>query len=178
MSNPPTPTRAFLAISLVASFGSAAHAVDQAPGEAKGKIVSFKGVCHLRMAKAKDWNAIAGEQVLVPGIRLRCVPKGEIELVLPGSQAQVKVTLEGAADEYLVIRAPNRVMQPNRLSPGDLGGRQASLDKLIDNEFQPSTLSRDEQAAEMQWFGAVGEALRANGVEEISVISKSIPTHA
>ena len=28
----------------------------------------------------------------------------------------------------------------------------AAAEKWVDNEFQPSVLSRDEQLAEMQWF--------------------------
>jgi glycerol transport system substrate-binding protein len=87
------------------------------------------------------------------------------------------VLLAGATDVYLVVRAPNRVMQPDRQSSGALGGREASADKWINDEFQPSTLSRAEQVAELQWFIVVGEALRANGIEEIKVASKSIPTH-
>lgn len=178
MNRRPTPSSAVMAIYLLGIIGGAAHAAtDQAPSDAKGKIVSIKGVCHLRFAKGKDWIALALEQVLNPGSRLRCVPRGEIELILPGSQAQFKVVLEGAADEYLIVRAPNRVLQPNRLDSGDLGGRQASADKLIDTEFQPSTLSRDDQVAEMQWFITAGEALRANGVQQINVVSKSNPTH-
>ncbi|KIQ29020.1 hypothetical protein RT97_19740, partial [Variovorax paradoxus] len=41
--------------------------------------------------------------------------------------------------------------------------------KWIDSEFQPSTLSKDQQAAEMKWFIDAAKKLQAKGVKEISV---------
>ena len=51
----------------------------------------------------------------------------------------------------------------------------AAAKKWIDDEFQPSTLSKAEQAAEMQWF--IDAASPFNGME-INVLSEGIPTHS
>ncbi len=48
-------------------------------------------------------------------------------------------------------------------------------DKWINNEFQPSTLSKAEQAAEMAWF--IDAAKPFSGME-INVLSEGIPTHS
>ncbi len=50
----------------------------------------------------------------------------------------------------------------------------AAAEKWIDEEFQPSVLSRDEQVAEMQWF--IDAAAPYAGME-INVLSETIPTH-
>ena len=49
--------------------------------------------------------------------------------------------------------------------------------KWIDNEFQPSTLSKDEQVAELKWFAQAAAKLKARGVTEIAVVSETITTH-
>jgi glycerol transport system substrate-binding protein len=46
--------------------------------------------------------------------------------------------------------------------------------RWIDSEFQPSTLSKEEQAAEMQWFI---DAAKPFAGMEINVLSEGIPTH-
>jgi glycerol transport system substrate-binding protein len=50
----------------------------------------------------------------------------------------------------------------------------AAAEKWINDEFQPSTLSVDEQKAEMQWF--IDAAAPYAGME-INVLSEGIPTH-
>ena len=50
----------------------------------------------------------------------------------------------------------------------------AAAEKWIDEEFQPSTLSREEQIAEMEWF--INAAAPFAGME-INVLSETIPTH-
>ena len=50
----------------------------------------------------------------------------------------------------------------------------AEAEQWIDGEFQPSTLSRDEQMAEMEWFVKAAEPFRGM---EINVLSETIPTH-
>ena len=50
----------------------------------------------------------------------------------------------------------------------------AAAERWVDDEFQPSTLSRDEQLAEMQWF--IDAAAPYAGME-INVLSETIPTH-
>jgi glycerol transport system substrate-binding protein len=49
--------------------------------------------------------------------------------------------------------------------------------KWIDSEFQPSTLNKDQQTAEMKWFIDAAKKLQAKGVKEISVVSETITTH-
>jgi len=50
----------------------------------------------------------------------------------------------------------------------------AAAQKWIDEEFQPSVLSKDEQKAEMDWF--INAAQPYAGME-INVLSEGIPTH-
>ncbi|MEQ8354575.1 MAG: ABC transporter substrate-binding protein [Kiloniellaceae bacterium] len=50
----------------------------------------------------------------------------------------------------------------------------AEAEKWIDQEFQPSTLSRAEQLAEMEWFIKAAEPFQGM---EINVLSETIPTH-
>ncbi len=46
--------------------------------------------------------------------------------------------------------------------------------KWIDDEFQPSTLSKEEQTKEMEWFVKAAEPFKGM---EINVLSETIPTH-
>lgn len=50
----------------------------------------------------------------------------------------------------------------------------ADAEKWINDEFQPSALSRDEQMAEMEWFIKAAEPFKGM---EINVLSETIPTH-
>ena len=50
----------------------------------------------------------------------------------------------------------------------------AAAKKWVDSEFQPSTLSKDEQLKEMEWF--INAAKQFKGME-IKVVSETIPTH-
>jgi glycerol transport system substrate-binding protein len=52
---------------------------------------------------------------------------------------------------------------------------EAAAQKWIDQEFQPSVLTKDEQLAEMQWFIQAAEPF--DGME-INVLSEGIPTHS
>ena len=54
---------------------------------------------------------------------------------------------------------------------------EAEAKKWIDSEFQPSTLSKEQQAAEMKWFIDAAAKLKAKGVNEVSVVSETITTH-
>ncbi len=54
---------------------------------------------------------------------------------------------------------------------------EAAAKKWIDSEFQPSTLSKAQQTAEMKWFIDAAKKLQAKGVKEISVVSETITTH-
>ena len=50
----------------------------------------------------------------------------------------------------------------------------AAAEKWIDEEFQPSTLSREDQLKEMEWFIKAAEPFKGM---EIKVVSETIPTH-
>jgi len=50
----------------------------------------------------------------------------------------------------------------------------AAAEKWIDSEFNPSTLTREEQLAQMQWFI---DAAKPYAGMEINVLSEGIPTH-
>ena len=52
---------------------------------------------------------------------------------------------------------------------------EAAAKKWIDEEFQPSVLTKDEQLAEMQWFINAAEPYKGM---EINVLSEGIPTHS
>jgi glycerol transport system substrate-binding protein len=54
---------------------------------------------------------------------------------------------------------------------------EAAARKWIDQEFQPSSLNKDQQLAEMKWFIGAANQLKAKGVREISVVSETITTH-
>ncbi|MBF0201441.1 MAG: carbohydrate ABC transporter substrate-binding protein [Desulfamplus sp.] len=58
-----------------------------------------------------------------------------------------------------------------------VGSAFAGIDaakKWIDDEFQPSTLSKEEQLKEMEWFIKAAEPFKGM---EIKVVSETIPTH-
>ena len=54
---------------------------------------------------------------------------------------------------------------------------EAAAKRWVDTEFQPSTLNKDQQLAEMKWFIDAAKKLQAKGVKEISVVSETITTH-
>ncbi len=61
------------------------------------------------------------------------------------------------------------------LSPSASWADMADAEKWVDNEFQPSTLTRDEQLKEMEWF--INAAKPFAGME-INVVSEGpLGTH-
>ncbi|MDA8453127.1 ABC transporter substrate-binding protein, partial [Acidovorax sp. GBBC 3332] len=54
---------------------------------------------------------------------------------------------------------------------------EAEARKWIDSEFQPSTLGKDQQLAEMKWFIDAAKKLKDKGVSEVSIVSETITTH-
>jgi glycerol transport system substrate-binding protein len=50
----------------------------------------------------------------------------------------------------------------------------AAAERWVDTEFQPSTLSKEQQMAEMEWFIKAAEPFRGM---EVKVVSETIPTH-
>ena len=60
--------------------------------------------------------------------------------------------------------------------PADQGvDYAANAARWVDEAFQPSTLSRDEQLAELAWFTEAAAPYRHL---EISVVSEALTTHA
>ena len=58
--------------------------------------------------------------------------------------------------------------------PGQASADMAAAEKWINDEFQPSALSKEEQKAEMEWFIKAAEPFAGM---EINVLSETIPTH-
>ncbi|SMP40798.1 ABC transporter substrate-binding protein [Noviherbaspirillum suwonense] len=52
-----------------------------------------------------------------------------------------------------------------------------AAEKWVDQEFQPSTLNRQQQLDEMKWFIEAAAKLKAAGVNDINVVSETIDTH-
>ncbi len=61
---------------------------------------------------------------------------------------------------------------------GQCWADEAAAKKWIDNEFQPSTLNKTQQMAEMKWFIDAAAKLKAKGVNEISTVSETLTVHA
>ena len=60
------------------------------------------------------------------------------------------------------------------VAAGQVVADMAAAEKWINDEFQPSAISLDEQKAEMEWF--INAAAPFSGME-INVLSEGIPTH-
>ena len=60
------------------------------------------------------------------------------------------------------------------LSVTPVGANMDAAKKWIDNEFQPSVLSKEEQMKEMEWFAKAAAPFKGM---EINVLSETIPTH-
>ncbi|MDH3791083.1 MAG: carbohydrate ABC transporter substrate-binding protein, partial [Rhodospirillales bacterium] len=50
----------------------------------------------------------------------------------------------------------------------------AAAEKWVNDEFQPSTLSKAEQMKEMEWFIKAAEPFKGMAIK---VVSETIPTH-
>ncbi len=49
------------------------------------------------------------------------------------------------------------------IAAGTASADMAAAKKWVDNEFQPSTLSKEEQLKEMEWFIKAAEAVQGHG---------------
>jgi glycerol transport system substrate-binding protein len=61
-----------------------------------------------------------------------------------------------------------------RTEGSDAAGYASSAARWIDEEFQPSTLTREQQLAELNWFTAAAAPFRGM---RISVVSETLTTH-
>jgi glycerol transport system substrate-binding protein len=62
----------------------------------------------------------------------------------------------------------------NGPTPAPAADFSANAERWIDEEFQPSTLSREEQLAELAWFSQAAEPFRGL---RINVVSETLTTH-
>jgi glycerol transport system substrate-binding protein len=53
----------------------------------------------------------------------------------------------------------------------------AAAARWVDQEFKPSTLTRDQQLSELQWFAQAANRLKGQGITSIRVVSEKIDTH-
>ncbi len=60
------------------------------------------------------------------------------------------------------------------IAPHQVAADMSAAKKWVDSEFQPSTLSKEEQLKEMEWFIKAGEPFKGM---EIKVVSETIATH-
>lgn len=60
------------------------------------------------------------------------------------------------------------------MASGSVQADMAAAERWIDEEFQPSVLTRAEQLAEMEWFIQAAEPFRGM---QINVVAEAIPTH-
>jgi len=60
------------------------------------------------------------------------------------------------------------------LAAGVASADMAAAQKWIDSEFQPSTLSKEQQMKEMEWFIKAAEPFKGMSIK---VVSETIPTH-
>jgi glycerol transport system substrate-binding protein len=63
------------------------------------------------------------------------------------------------------------------LASGASWADMKAAEKWMTQEFQPSTLSKQQQLDEMKWFIEAADKLKKKGVKEISVVSETIDTH-
>ena len=60
------------------------------------------------------------------------------------------------------------------LAGGPALADDAAIKKWVDTEFQPSTLSKDDQTKELQWFAKAAEPYKGM---EINVVSETLTVH-
>jgi glycerol transport system substrate-binding protein len=69
---------------------------------------------------------------------------------------------------------PQQTAQQQPAAQEDTAALEKAAEKWVDQEFQPSTLSRDQQLAEMKWFREAAKPYRG---QTINVVSETIDTH-
>jgi len=74
-----------------------------------------------------------------------------------------------------VLKGASAAVVAGALAPRVAYADEAAAKRWIDNEFQPSTLTRDQQLEELRWFMKAAEPFKGM---EIKVVSETIPTHA
>ena len=98
-----------------------------------------------------------------------------MKLRLCALAAAVAFLATGCGKKEEAAKPPAATSTPTAATPA--AGGEAAAKKWIDSEFQPSTLGKDAQAAEMKWFADAAAKLKAKGITEIAVVSETITTH-
>lgn len=70
---------------------------------------------------------------------------------------------------------PAEQKQAETAAPDPTAELEKAAEKWVDQEFQPSTLTRDQQLAELKWFREAAKPYRG---QTINVVSETIDTHA
>ncbi len=63
------------------------------------------------------------------------------------------------------------------LASGSSWADMKAAEKWVSQEFQPSTLNKQQQLDEMKWFIEAADKLKKRGVKEINVVSETLDTH-
>src|SRR5690242_2960880 len=75
---------------------------------------------------------------------------------------------------YLAMTSAAALLAATMTMSAPAQADEAAAKKWIDSEFQPSTLSKDDQLKEMQWFMKAAEPFKGM---EINVVSETLTTH-
>ena len=84
----------------------------------------------------------------------------------------VAVSFAGCKKESKEEPAKQQQQQP--AAQEDTAALEKAAEKWVDQEFQPSTLSREQQLAELKWFRDAAKPYRG---QTINVVSETIDTH-
>nr|WP_295785479.1 ABC transporter substrate-binding protein [Rhodoferax sp.] len=63
------------------------------------------------------------------------------------------------------------------LAPCACWADSAAASRWIEQEFKPSSLTREQQQQELQWFMQAADRLRRQGISSVHVVSEKIDTH-
>src|ERR1700710_3250391 len=77
-------------------------------------------------------------------------------------------------DSYLAMTSAAALIAASVTMAAPALADDATAQKWIDSEFQPSTLSKADQLKELQWFEKAAQSFRGM---EINVVSAQLPTH-
>ena len=69
---------------------------------------------------------------------------------------------------------PTATAQQPQQQQADVAALEKAAEKWVDQEFQPSTLTPEQQLAEMKWFREAAAPYRGT---TINVVSETIDTH-
>ncbi len=86
----------------------------------------------------------------------------------------VAVSFTGCKKESQEAAKPPDTAKQAATAPEDTTALEKAAEKWVDQEFQPSTLTREQQLEEMKWFREAAKPYRG---QTINVVSETIDTH-